>query len=82
MGYGVSLAVVVLDGSDGQQASCFDTGGNLSLGNWRVIFSVLVLVRLYEVGRWTANAGMYSNLSFSVWVLHGPGWLVNLSWSV
>lgn len=44
--YGVSLAEVALDGSDRQQASCVDTGGNSGLSDGRVAFSVLVLVRL------------------------------------
>lgn len=53
--YGVSLAEVVLDGSDGQQASCVDTGGNSGLSDGRVVFSVLVLVRLLLVGRRAAT---------------------------
>jgi len=51
-------------GANEQQASCFDTGGDSGLSDWRVVFSVLVLVYLYEIEPWGAKARM---IFASVW---------------
>ena len=55
LGYGCRHTATVLDSSDGQQASCVDTGGDFGLSDWRVVFLVFVLLHVYEVGQWGAG---------------------------